>query len=186
MDSHDLRPGAGIDLRRDGRRRAVGAVDHDADALQVVRQRGEQVTLVEPARQRLRIDALRRGACRTIPRLTQSLLDRVLDRVVEPSTPPRAKNLMPLSGIGLCEADSMTPMSALSASVRNATPGVGSTPTRMTSTPALASPATTAASRTHRSHARHGRRRWGGGPRTHRCHRARGQRRRRGRAPAPQ
>ena len=61
--------------------------------------------------------------------------------------PPRAKNLMPLSGIGLCEAESITPRSAPSAPVRKATPGVGSTPSSSTSTPAEARPATTAASR---------------------------------------
>src|SRR5215467_1047044 len=41
----------------------------------------------------------------------------------------------------------MTPMSAPSSPVRNATPGVGITPSRSTSTPAAARPATTAASR---------------------------------------
>src|SRR5690606_9516330 len=61
--------------------------------------------------------------------------------------PPRAKNLIPLSGIGLWLADSMTPRSALVDRVRYATAGVGSTPSRNTLTPALASPATTAASR---------------------------------------
>src|SRR6476619_3347087 len=62
-------------------------------------------------------------------------------------TPPRARNLMPLSGIGLWLAESTTPRSAPSDSVRNATPGVGSTPRSLTSTPADSSPATTAASR---------------------------------------
>src|SRR5215208_3925934 len=61
--------------------------------------------------------------------------------------PPRAKNLIPLSGIGLWLAEIITPRSANVAPVRKATPGVGSTPSRTTSTPALASPATTAASR---------------------------------------
>src|SRR5690606_30469461 len=61
--------------------------------------------------------------------------------------PPRAKNLMPLSGAGLCDAESMTPRSAPSAEVRYATAGVGSTPSRRTSTPDDARPATTAASR---------------------------------------
>ena len=60
--------------------------------------------------------------------------------------PPAAKSLMPLSGIGLCEAESITPRSALASAVRNATAGVGSTPTRTTLAPALVSPATTAAS----------------------------------------
>ena len=61
--------------------------------------------------------------------------------------PPLAKNLMPLSGIGLWLAESTTPRSEPSTSVRYATAGVGRTPARNTSTPALASPATTAASR---------------------------------------
>ena len=60
--------------------------------------------------------------------------------------PPAAKSLMPLSGIGLCEAESTTPRSAPTSPTRYATPGVGSTPTRITVAPALASPATTAAS----------------------------------------
>ncbi len=54
---------------------------------------------------------------------------------------------MPLSGAGLCDADSITPRSASSACVRCATAGVGRTPRRSTSTPELARPATTAASR---------------------------------------
>ena len=54
---------------------------------------------------------------------------------------------MPLSGIGLWEAESITPRSAPRVPVRWATPGVGSTPSSSTSTPAEASPATTAASR---------------------------------------
>ena len=53
---------------------------------------------------------------------------------------------MPLSGIGLCEAEMTTPRSAPSDWVRKATPGVGSTRRRSTSTPAEASPATTACS----------------------------------------
>ncbi len=54
---------------------------------------------------------------------------------------------MPLSGIGLWLAEIITPRSTPSAAVRCATPGVGSTPSRSTSTPADARPATTAASR---------------------------------------
>src|SRR3954454_23873241 len=61
--------------------------------------------------------------------------------------PPRARNLMPLSGIGLCEALMTTPRSAPRAWVMYATAGVGSTRSRSTSTPADASPATTACSR---------------------------------------
>ena len=57
------------------------------------------------------------------------------------------KNLIPLSGMALWEADSMTPRSARRALVKYATAGVGRTPTSMTSTPALARPADTAACR---------------------------------------
>src|SRR3954468_9296659 len=62
-------------------------------------------------------------------------------------TPPRDRNLIPLSGIGLWLADSITPRSAPRDPVRKATPGVGTTPSSRTSTPADARPATTAASR---------------------------------------
>ncbi len=54
---------------------------------------------------------------------------------------------MPLSGIGLCDAEIMTPRSAPVSATRKAIAGVGRTPTRTTSTPALASPAVTAASK---------------------------------------
>src|SRR5690554_372997 len=58
--------------------------------------------------------------------------------------PPRAKNLMPLSGMGLWDAEITTSRSASTDAVRYATPGVGRTPTSRTSTPAEASPAATA------------------------------------------
>ncbi len=54
---------------------------------------------------------------------------------------------MPLSGIALCDAESITPRSASSSAVSQATPGVGSSPSSSTSTPVESSPATTAASR---------------------------------------
>src|SRR4051812_4877920 len=60
--------------------------------------------------------------------------------------PPAAKSLIPLSGIGLCEADSITPRSAPVWPTRYAIAGVGSTPTRTTLAPTLVRPATTAAS----------------------------------------
>src|SRR6478609_2672369 len=61
-------------------------------------------------------------------------------------SPPAAKILMPLSGIALCEAEITTPRSAPISTVRNATAGVGNTPSSSTSTPAEARPAATAAS----------------------------------------
>ena len=55
---------------------------------------------------------------------------------------------MPLSGIGLCEAEIMTPRSTVSSvAVRCATVGVVTTPIRVTSMPALARPAARAWSR---------------------------------------
>ena len=44
--------------------------------------------------------------------------------------PPRANNLIPLSGIGLCEALIITPRSAFDSATRCAIAGVGNTPTR--------------------------------------------------------
>ena len=61
--------------------------------------------------------------------------------------PPRAKNLIPLSGMGLWDAEMTTPRSASTALTRYATAGVGTTPASSTSTPALARPAATAAER---------------------------------------
>ena len=49
--------------------------------------------------------------------------------------PLAAKNLMPLSWKGLCEAEMTTPASARRLRVRNAMPGVGIGPTSSTSTP---------------------------------------------------
>ena len=83
-------------------------------------------------RRRLRWGAptARRGAPRWRPRSSSASL-----------WPPRAKNLMPLSGMALCEAESMTPRSAPRSAVRNAMAGVGRMPASRTSTPAEASPA---------------------------------------------
>src|SRR3954465_13826896 len=55
--------------------------------------------------------------------------------------PPAAKSLIPLSGIGLCEADSITPRSAPVWPTRYAIAGVGSTPTRTALAPTLVGPA---------------------------------------------
>ena len=44
--------------------------------------------------------------------------------------PPRANNLIPLSGIALCEAEIMTPKSAPVLATRYEIAGVGRTPTR--------------------------------------------------------
>ena len=61
--------------------------------------------------------------------------------------PPRAKNLMPLSGIGLCEAEITAPISTLSTLVRKATPGVGMIPASITSNPPALMPAARACER---------------------------------------
>ena len=61
--------------------------------------------------------------------------------------PPRAKNLMPLSGMGLCDAEITAPISTLSTEVRNATPGVGMMPASITSKPPADMPAHSADAR---------------------------------------
>jgi hypothetical protein len=60
--------------------------------------------------------------------------------------PSPEKNLMPLSGYGLCEALITTPADRRSARVRYATAGVGIGPHMCTSTPAAENPASRAAS----------------------------------------
>ena len=59
--------------------------------------------------------------------------------------PPGRKNLMPLSGNGLCDAEITAPHTSSQAEAL-ATAGVGATPRRSTSTPSEASPAASAAS----------------------------------------
>jgi len=75
----------------------------------------------------------------------EEFFDAVLGGVVE-LVSARPEDLDPLSGIGLCEAEIITPKSASYALVRYATAGVGRTPTRSASTPSLVTPAITAAS----------------------------------------
>ena len=147
VDRHDVRAEAAQRLGGGARGGAVGAVDDHAQPAQRVRRRGDHVTGRRPRSRR------RRRA----PSPTSAPTGRRQGSPRRASTssstrsaslwPPRAKNLMPLSGIGLWLAESMTPRSTPQRPTRWATAGVGSTPTRTTSTPALASPATTAASR---------------------------------------
>ena len=61
--------------------------------------------------------------------------------------PPRAKNLMPLSGMGLWDAEITAPISTFSTEVRYATPGVGIMPASITSNPPADMPADSAAAR---------------------------------------
>ena len=60
--------------------------------------------------------------------------------------PSRPKNLIPLSGYGLWEAEMTTPASARIEWVRNAIPGVGIGPTSRTSPPIAQIPADSAVS----------------------------------------
>src|SRR3954452_5961545 len=62
---------------------------------------------------------------------------------LKPSGP---NSLIPLSGNGLCEAESTAPMSARCSRTSTATPGVGSTPARSAIPPAEAMPAHSASS----------------------------------------
>ncbi len=55
------------------------------------------------------LDASDTPGDRALPGLAHPRLDGILDLITELDPPPRAKNLMPLSGIGLWLADSMTP-----------------------------------------------------------------------------
>ena len=146
-DRDDFGARPAVDLRGDGRRGTVRAVDHHTQPVEGA-GRGEQqmvdVSVVgvvgqvaDPADARPgRAVRLRRRAG---PRPRASTASGSL-------CPPAAKSLMPLSGMALCDAEIITPRSASRARTRYATAGVGSTPTRSASAPAAVSPATTAAS----------------------------------------
>ena len=89
-------------------------------------------------------DATHLAAGRGELRLGERRLDAVLDLVGQLGA-AGAKNLIPLSGAGLCDAETMTPKSASMSAIRKAAAGVGITPASSTSMPELASPAATAA-----------------------------------------
>ena len=112
---------------------------------------------------RLMRDAADARAGRTVPVLTEHGLDVVLLAVGQLETAAR-KNLMPLSGMGLCDAEITAPISTLSTEVRNATPGVGMMPASITSKPPADMPAHSADARNHRTRAYHGRSAHDGGP----------------------
>ena len=121
--------GAAQHVGRDLVRGTVGGVDHDPETVEAVRQgrtaggrrtAGCAAASAGPGRRRRRSDAA--TARRSRASIASSSASASL-------CPPRAKNLMPLSGIGLCDAEIITPRSASRAAVRNATAGVGSTPT---------------------------------------------------------
>ena len=145
--------GAGLARTPPARRRTAAplrAVDDDLEAVQPVRQRRR------PGGRRSASTAVgvRRGPGRPpapvgrVPAPRRIAAPRSRPRASSASLmPPRAKNLMPLSGIGLCRRRASRRGRRRTSPVRYATAGVGSTPTRATSTPALARPATTAASR---------------------------------------
>ena len=68
------------------------------------------------------------AARRPLPGLAQAALDGVLDARRASLWPPLAKNLMPLSGMGLWDAERTTPRSASVSATSVATPGVGMIP----------------------------------------------------------
>ena len=126
-DLVDLGPGQPEHLGRDRAGRAVGAVDDDLDARRAgwaARRAGGRCS-----------GCGRRGMVTTRP--TSAPVGRshswssraAISSSIWSSSlcPPAAKNLMPLSGIALCEAESITPKSAWVSAVRNAIAGVGST-----------------------------------------------------------
>ncbi len=61
-------------------------------------------------------------------------------------SPLPENTLMPLSSYGLCEAEMTTPASYVPVRVRNATAGVGTTPTLVTDAPSPQAPCASSAS----------------------------------------
>ena len=112
-------------LGRDSGGRAVRAVEHDVDAVEPVRQRPEQVHDVAVFGVGEAADApdvARRSAAASGPDMAASMRCSTTSGSL---TPPRAKILMPLSGAGLCDAETMTPKSASMSAIRNAADGRG-------------------------------------------------------------
>ena len=112
-DQGDLRAGAAVDVGRHGGRGAVRAVDDDVQAVQPGRLGVEQVRAVpldgvvgevQPADRGAGGPQLRAGVDRR--------LDLGLEVVGQLAARRAANSLTPLSGIGLCDADSTTPRSA--------------------------------------------------------------------------
>ena len=142
VDRQDLGTHATKRARRGTRSRTVAGVDNHAQAGRAGsactregarRSRREHRRSARPARR-----SHRSGAAS--PRLRRASICSSTSSAS--LCPPRAKNLIPLSGIGLCEAEIITPRSTPSSAVRWATAGVGRTPRTRTSRPALARPAT--------------------------------------------
>ena len=146
VDLDDVGAGLAVRERADMAHCAVRAIDHDGQSLQGHGQAGQKMADVLAVRGGVGHDATDGVADRPVPGLPQAGLDLGLD-MIGSLLPSAVKNLIPLSGMALWEADSMTPRSARRALVKYATAGVGRTPTSMTSTPALARPADTAACR---------------------------------------
>ena len=110
--------------------RAVRAVEDDLAARQRRVDGADEVLGVLLDGRAVRCHPADVAAERPVPVLADVRLDGAPRARRRACTPPRARNLMPLSGIGLCDAESTTPMSAPSAAVRSATAGVGSTRSR--------------------------------------------------------
>src|SRR5690625_1942922 len=128
----------------DGAGRAVRAVDDNFQAIEAVGRGGYQVIKIGADHVRFGRDATHIGAHRAMPGLAD--LFSISSSTSSVSLwPLESKNLIPLSGIGLCEAETMTPKSTSIVAVRCATAGVGTTPRSKTSTPVEAIPAAMAA-----------------------------------------
>jgi hypothetical protein len=144
----DLGPGAAVGLGGDLGGGPVGAVDHHLEAVQVgdALQQVGQVGLDGVVGRRAQdADAGPDRAGRPVGVGAEGGLDAVLDASgsLKPSGP---KNLMPLSGMALWEAEMTAPAAAPKWRVRKATAGVGTTPAASTSPPAERIPATRALS----------------------------------------
>ena len=134
---------------------AVGAVDHDAQAVEVGGPRARRPDGRRSARRRVGLGRRAApprgrsgggGGAVGIERPRRRARPRWRPRRRSGSlAPPAAKSLMPLSAKGLCDAEITAAGHARAAADRQATPGVGSTPRSTTSAPSLASPADKAA-----------------------------------------
>ena len=125
-DLEDLGAGQPEHLGRDLAGGAVGAVDDDLDAVEPVGQDGEQVGDVAGVavghRRRPGPTSAPVGRCQSWSQRGPRSRPRSGRRACARRA---AKNLIPLSGMALCDAESITPKSAWVSAVRKAIAGVG-------------------------------------------------------------
>ena len=141
-------PGRREDLRPDGAARAVGAVEDDPEAAGLDRRRQAEPVRRGRHRAERRPSTIRPSSALPTPpssSVRQISCSSSSSTASSSLSPASSSTLRPLSSAGLCDAETMIPAANVPCPARNASAGVGTTPTTWTSTPRLVAPAAIAA-----------------------------------------